>query len=172
MTSPGRPEAERRRVGRLPLALEQAAAYMDQQRRSFAKYLAEWRAQREKVLAWHDEQLMKYPASVATTWETTFGLLSTAARAVLRLAAHLAPEPIPVAMFEEGAEIVGEAHAALCGEQTEELDLADALAELAGYSMITLGEETFTTHRLVQEVTRSRIEEGQGEAWVNLAGPS
>jgi len=153
-------------LGRLPLALEQAAAYMDRRRSSFARYLTEWRERRGKVLAWHDHQLMKYPASVATTWETTFKLLSPTARTVLRLAAHLAPEPITIAMFEEGAEIVAEACAALAEEPAAEIDPMDALAELGDYSMITLEEETFTTHRLVQEVTRSRIAEGQREAWV------
>ena len=169
-------------LGRLPLALEQAAAYMDRQRRSFGKYLAQWKEQRQKVLSWHDEQLMNHPSSVATTWETTFNLLSPAARTVLRLASHLAPEPVAVAMFEEGSAIVAEAFRELCQKHraiprwlqavwiamvpSAAPDLGDALAELADYSMITLEEETLTVHRLVQEVTRRRIDEGDGKVWV------
>ncbi len=92
-------------LGGLPLALEQAAAYIGHHQTTFAKYLESWEKEREEVLAWHDED-MQYPASVATTWQTTLRQLTPKAAALLRLTAFLAPEPIPSAMFEGGEEFV------------------------------------------------------------------
>ena len=64
-----------RELDGLALALEQAGAYIDKLRLSFAEYLGRWRQKRPEVLRWHDERLMQYPASVAITWETTFAQL-------------------------------------------------------------------------------------------------
>ena len=59
-------------LGGLALALEQAGAYIAQRRLSLASYLAQWRGQRDKVLAWYDPRLMQYPKSVAVTSPTSF----------------------------------------------------------------------------------------------------
>ncbi len=45
-------------LGCLPLALEQAAAYVERYRLSFAAYLGEWEGERERVLEWYDERRM------------------------------------------------------------------------------------------------------------------
>src|SRR6185295_4024389 len=60
----------------LPLALEQAGAYIAHHQATFASYLADWERASESVLGWHDESVMQYPASVATTWQTTFHRLT------------------------------------------------------------------------------------------------
>ena len=60
----------------LALALEQAGAYIDERGISFSRYRTDWQERREKVLSWFDPQLMQYPASVATTWLTSFQQLS------------------------------------------------------------------------------------------------
>jgi hypothetical protein len=49
----------------LALMLEQAGANIDKLRLSFAEYLDQWKAKRPEVLRWHDQRLMKYPASVS-----------------------------------------------------------------------------------------------------------
>ena len=87
----------------LAVALEQAGAYIDKLRLSFAEYLARWEAKRPEVLRWHDLRLMKYPASVAVTWETTFAQLGERERRLLEVLAWLAPEPIPLFLFEAAA---------------------------------------------------------------------
>jgi hypothetical protein len=40
-----------------------------------------------EVQAWHDERLMKYPRSLAVTWQTTLEQLSAGEIALLRLLA-------------------------------------------------------------------------------------
>src|SRR4029078_652403 len=79
----------------LPLALEQAAAYIAHHQISFKSYLGDWETQRPTVLSYYDKSVMRYPASVAVTWQTTFNRLHPTAAAILRLTAYLAPDPIP-----------------------------------------------------------------------------
>src|SRR4029077_20815788 len=101
---------------------------------------------------------MQYPYSVAVTWQKTFQQLSPTAAAILRLAAFLAPDPIPSEMFEKGAAIVEEAIGLLC-EETEQAagdpSVKDGIAELASYSMVTRKEGNFTVHRMVQAALQS-----------------
>ncbi|HEY9419801.1 MAG TPA: TIR domain-containing protein [Thermoanaerobaculia bacterium] len=155
-------------LGGLPLALEQAGAYIAHNQMSFAAYLESWRNEREEVLAWYDPTTMQYPASVAATWQATFHHLSPTAAAILRLTAHLAPEPIPQDMFEKGEDLVREAVELLCeeiGQKADSGSVKDGIAELATYSMINRKGTSFTVHRLVREVIRTRISEKRRKDW-------
>jgi tetratricopeptide (TPR) repeat protein len=159
-------------LGGLPLALEQAAAYISQRQMSLAEYLEEWEKEREKVLNWYDGSVMQYPAPVAVTWQKAFQELRPTAAAILRLTAYLAPDPIPSKMFEDGAEIVGEAVGMLCeeaGTQAKDGSVKEAITELASYSMVTRKGESFTVHRMVQDALRSRIPEERRRDWIEYA---
>ncbi len=133
----------------LALALEQAGAFIETRRLSFAEYRKLWESKRAEVLRWHDERLMGYPASVAVTWETSFARLDTTAQSLLRILSWLAPEPIPLALFE--TEPLIEAIA----------EPREALSNLASYSLSRFAQDndTVTIHRLVQEIARSRATE-------------
>ena len=139
-------------LGQLALALEQAGAYIDAQRLTFAQYLAEWRSQQKRVLAWFDERLTHYPKSVAVTWQTSFDPLTPAARQLLHRLAWFAPDPIPESLFDV-PEPTGEPPAA------DPTPPQDALVELEKYSLVTRAPRspTFTVHRLVQAVTRQSL---------------
>jgi hypothetical protein len=69
-------EALARALDGLALALEQAGAYIREVRCTLADYLDRWRRQEERVLEWFDQRQMKYPCSVAVTWQTTWTQLS------------------------------------------------------------------------------------------------
>jgi tetratricopeptide (TPR) repeat protein len=158
-------------LGGLPLALEQAAAYIVHHQTSFAGYLKDWEREREKVLEWYDATVMDYPAPVAVTWQKTFQQLSPIAAAILRLTAFLAPEPIPEAMFEEGEDLVQEAAAVLEEELGQETagSVHDGLADLAAYSMGTRSTGNLIVHRIVQEVLRARIPQGRRRGWLEFS---
>jgi tetratricopeptide (TPR) repeat protein len=130
----------------LALALEQAAAYADRLRISFAEYRRRWEGRREAVLGWFDPRLMAYPRSVATTWQTTFDQLAEPERRLLDVLAWLAPEPIPPGFFE-------------AGPLTARLeDPRAALAGLAEFSLVDFEEDGgVTIHRLVQEAARGLL---------------
>jgi tetratricopeptide (TPR) repeat protein len=133
-------------LGYLALALEQAGAYVAHRQSSLAQYLAQWAQRRDEVLAWFNPRLMQYPASVAITWQASFDQLSPGVRRLLQRLAWLAPEPIPESLLDVPVP----------GRAADEGDPWDALAELAGYSLVTRDRElpVFSVHRLVQEVTR------------------
>ena len=159
-------------LDRLPLALEQAAAYISHNQCSFADYFHQWNSERQNVFAWYDERQMQYPASVAVTWQRTFEQLGPPSRALLHLSAFLAPEMIPSKMFEKSIDIVKEAVELLTGKKLtkkSKLKIDDILAELAAYSMITRQKEGFTVHRILQEVIRSRIPEESRPDWIEKA---
>jgi tetratricopeptide (TPR) repeat protein len=155
----------------LPLALEQAAAYIVHSQISFAEYLAQWRQESEGVLGWYDETVMQYPASLAITWQRSFQQLGPRAQIILRLASFLAPDPIPTAMLESGAQVVEKA-ASLLSEEAGQAEVPatvrEGLAELRALSLISGQGETFTVHRLMQEVVRSRVPAGTRTAWNEL----
>ena len=121
-----------RELDGLALALEQAGAYIDKLHLSFAEYLRRWQERRAEVLRWHDARLMGYPASVAVTWETTFAQLTEPERRLLGVLAWLAPEPIPLTLFETVPLTAAVAEA------------REVLAGLAGYSLARFAAEEDT----------------------------
>jgi tetratricopeptide (TPR) repeat protein len=160
-------------LGGLPLALEQAAAYINHHRLSFADYRIAWEREREAVLAWYDPRLMQYPASMAVTWKTTFDRLSATAGAILRLTAFLAPDPMQVEIFEKGEELVRKAAGLLAEERGIDPDdgsIVNALAGLDAYSMITRQEgRRLVVHRMVQEAMRSQVPKERRRDWIELS---
>ncbi|PQO47907.1 FxSxx-COOH system tetratricopeptide repeat protein, partial [Blastopirellula marina] len=134
----------------LALALEQAGAYIVRTGISLARYRERWAEQDHRVLQWFNENLMKYPRSVATTWETSLAELSEDARTLLNILSWLAPDPIPRFLLEQLEEI----------EDAPELDLDAALGDLTTYSLARWQDERtgIEIHRLVQEITRWRLD--------------
>ena len=87
-------------LGGLPLALEQAAAYIQATGTSLAGYLALFRERRAELLARGEPA--GYRRTVATTWSLAFARLeesAPAAAGLLRLLACLAPEPVPLRLL-------------------------------------------------------------------------
>ncbi|WP_410666315.1 FxSxx-COOH system tetratricopeptide repeat protein [Amycolatopsis sp. lyj-84] len=128
-------------LGWLPLAVEQAGAYLAQNRMTPARYLGLLARSPAKMFAWTAEA-EDAERAVARVWHVTLDRLADtplAAKLLRRLAWH-APERIPRSLLEGDGE---------------EPELSEALGRLAAYSMITLDAETIGVHRLVQAVTRT-----------------
>jgi NB-ARC domain/TIR domain len=80
-------------LGCLPLALEQAGAYVEESQTTLARYLDAFRAHQAEVLA--EGRAHDYPASVAAAWELSFHALernAPPAMTLLELLAFLAPD--------------------------------------------------------------------------------
>jgi tetratricopeptide (TPR) repeat protein len=132
-------------LGCLPLALEQAAAYIAKNRLTFLDYRTLWQRNWEKVAEWADERLTNYPRSLAATWQTSVDQLSKTAKRLLSWLSWLAPSVIPSFMFDvPGIE-------------------RDNLTELLEYSLIRPEAAGFAMHRLLQEVTRRGLPSDQKE---------
>ena len=89
----------------LPLALEQAAAYIVATPATFQRYLESYRTGGLSRLEARRPVLGRYPKSVATTWAANFAAVradSEAAADVLQLSAFLAPDAIPFELLTRG----------------------------------------------------------------------
>jgi Tetratricopeptide repeat len=164
-------------LGLLPLALAQAAAYIETTGRSLAEYLRLLRANHSAVLA--RGAPTSHATPVVATWSLALAELedtSPGSLTLLRVAAFLAPEDIPFRLlFPEGFALrkakldagVLEQVRSLCAGP---LALDDAVAGLRRHSLIGPPGSVFSVHRLVQAVTRDQLAPGQQETWRAAAG--
>jgi tetratricopeptide (TPR) repeat protein len=140
-------------LGYLPLALEQAAAYVIQTRISLASYLGRLRQQPETMYASTGGGPAQW--TISRVWDITVDAIRARnheAIAVLQTLACYSPDDIPRAMLgDSGFEDSG-----IPGQ----LAVDEALGLLASYSMITLTVETISIHRLVQAVIRGMPQQG------------
>lgn len=155
-------------LGDLPLALEQAGAYIEACGCSIAHYLELFRTRRQELLK-RGQPSQDYPDTVATTWELSFQKLqeaSPAAANLLNLCAFLAPDDIPKDLLVEGAVQLPEP---LAGIVHDPVAFNDALAVLRRYSLMEVADEALAVHRLVQAVVRDRLNKKGKEQWCEAA---
>lgn len=160
----------------LPLALEQAAAYMQATGRSITDYLALFQQQRLGLLARGEPA--GYREKVATTWTMAFEQLQQArpeATGLLRLIACCAPEAIPLDLLLRPCPGVAEAVTAEVGQVLaplleDPLAADDAVAALRTYSLTSQRHEgAVSVHRLVQAVTLAQLPAELAAAWRQAA---
>ena len=163
-------------LGGLPLALEQAAAYVHASGGSLAGYLASFLRRRADLLSRGEPT--GYPETVATTWRLAFeDLQQTVPGAVglLRLLAFCAPEAIPLRLLLQQhpglAEQLAPEMAPVLGPLLEdELATGDAIAALRRYSLISPpADGLVSVHRLVQAVTADQMPAELAQVWRQAA---
>ncbi len=159
-------------LGYLPLALEQAGAYIIQNKASFANYLTSYEKNRVKLLKKSKAVTGNYPESVATTWAMNFEEVekeSKASRDLLKASAFLAADNIPFELITQGADKLGaELEAALQGIEEDPLLLSEkVLKPLLSYSLIRVNsvDEMYSLHRLVQEVVQYNMGLDEQRKW-------
>ncbi|RXK87889.1 toll/interleukin-1 receptor domain-containing protein [Chlorobaculum sp. 24CR] len=145
-------------LGDLPLALEQAAAYCDNKKKSFADYLTLFNTRRKEL--WNREKAPDgYKETVATTWSLAFEEIRKVpmAEELLSLCSIVAPDAIPRTLLDRALEIwVGGVNKE---EKLDEFVIDDAYEALRSYSLIMLDEKLVTVHRLVQSVVCDQMNE-------------
>jgi len=152
----------------LPLALDQAAAYMEEHQATVTDYVARYLQQRTALLRLQNSvDRHDYPASVATTWLLSFQQVAranSAAADLLYLLAFLHPDTIPEALLQEGAAALGP-HLQTVVEEPARLQ--EALSLVQQYSLIRRNAETgmLSIHRLVQAVIQDGLEVAQVRQW-------
>ena len=163
-------------LGGLPLALEQAAAYIWATGNNLTDYLDSFRRRRPEMLARGEPT--GYSSTVAATWSLAFGWLeqsAPSATGLLRLLACCAAEAIPLRLLlqprPELAESLGLEVASLLVPLLEDpLAADDAVAGLRQYSLISAPHEgTVSVHRLVQAVTLALLPAERAAAWQQAA---
>jgi hypothetical protein len=142
-------------LGDLPLAAAQAAGYLEQTDLPPADYLRRFRTRRTSLLA--RGEVLGYAGRLDTAWALSLERLrdqDPAAVQLLELAAFLAPEPIPLALFTGHPELLSEP---LRGIAADPDALADTVGALVGYSLARRSPDGFQVHRLVQAVIRHQL---------------
>jgi tetratricopeptide (TPR) repeat protein len=154
-------------LGYLPLALEQAAAFIIEVCWSFDNYYQQYREARPELLNYQTEGGTRYPASAAKTWSMTLDQLSPLGRALLRVAAWLAPDDIPREVFSTDRSVFAEALNA--DRKLSALSIEKALGELSRFSLIRLNTETVSVHRLLQAVEQDSLSAADKIKWIERA---
>ncbi len=154
----------------LPLALEQAGAYVLEKQLRFASYLTAYREQGLELLDRSRPMVEGHPEAVTTTWAMNMrkvGEESPASADLLRACALLAPDDVPEEFLTEGAAELGSAIAVVPLED-DPLAVGALLAPLVRYSLVRrdLVGRTWSVHRLVQEVVKASLGEEERRRWV------
>ncbi len=153
-------------VGGLPLALDQAGAYLEETGCGLHDYLALLR-QRFKDLAERRGGIDSDHLSVAATFLMSFEKLAgqnLAAAELVQAAAFLPPDAIPEEIFTEGAAEFGP----LLQEAASDLLKRDeAIGAAFKFSLLerNTAKKSFAVHRMVQAVARSRMTAQERAQW-------
>src|SRR5450755_2312527 len=169
-------------LGGLPLALDQAGAYIEETGCSLAEYQRLYQRRRTDLLAERRGQLVDdHPLPVATTWSLSFAQVkqnNPAAADLLRLCAFLAPDAIPEEIITEGAAHLG---SNLAPVGADSYLLHQAVEALRAYSLLSRDPHAhmLSVHRLVQATLKDQMEEQDRQQWaertiqaVNAAFPA
>jgi tetratricopeptide (TPR) repeat protein len=155
-------------LGDLPLALEQAAAYLEATATSPGAYL-DLLVTRARELFALSGQPGSTEQTIATTWTVSLDRLrkeAPNAEDLLRLCAFLAPDDLPRAVLEEHSEVLPRR---LARAMRDQLGLQQALGGLRRYSLAAVTDQTISVHRLVQAVIRHELNDYQTREWAQAA---
>ena len=164
-------------LGGLPLALDQAAAYIRSLRQPIKEYLKKYRKQKMLLLKKKKarnlvENTSPERLAVHTTWSLNFEHvkkmseqmdLGETPSIVTKMSAYLGPDDIPYQVINEGLHVVGTS-----GQEVSDLwDAAETVSLLTKFSLFQrYGTDSFSVHRLVQDVIRSEIEKDKIEVHI------
>jgi hypothetical protein len=108
--------------------------------------------------------VVRYRGRVDTAWALSLDRLrdqDPAAVRLLELAAFLAPEPVPLTLFSDHAELLDEPLRSAAADPDA---LADTVGALVGYSLARRSPDGFQLHRLVQAVIRHQLDADRQQA--------
>jgi tetratricopeptide (TPR) repeat protein len=138
-----------------PLAITQAGAFLAETGMAPARYRQLLDQRAGELLA--RGRLGRYPVSLAASWQLAFDRLAAdhpAALQLLCLAAHMAPEPIPITLFTAHPDRLPAQLMAAAGDP---LMFADLLGVLRRRALARIQTDSLQLHRLVQALLRTHL---------------
>jgi tetratricopeptide (TPR) repeat protein len=167
-------------LGGLPLALDQAGAFIEETPSTVAEYLNLYQKEGKRLRKERGELRSEHP-SVTVTFSLAFAELAkrdAVAADLVCICAFLAPDAIPEEIFTRCGAVLGEEF-----EHRAEnpLDFAEILKQAAKFSLIQRDapDHSLDIHRLVQEVLKDEMDAAQHREWaeravraVNIAFPA
>lgn len=158
-------------LGGLPLALDQAGAYLEESGIDLDSYWQIYQQHRADLLAKRGGLVIDHPAPVATTWSLSFGQIkekNPAAADLLRLCTYCSPDAIPEEILTADASALGPALALVAADI---FLLNKAIEALRTYSLVRRDpkEKSLSIHRLVQAVLLDQLSEEERCIWAERA---
>lgn len=147
-------------LGYLPLAIEQAGAFISNSRSMIFKYLKIFRVNRKALLVRKPRGNNTYENSVATTSNVSIERLKTldpGAIGLLHVLAFLNPDEVPTEFLKEGCHVLGDD---LKDVISDDLSLQESLENLQLFSLIRLSEDgvKISIHRSVQSAVQNDLD--------------
>lgn len=155
----------------LPLALDQAAAYIEETDCGLTGYIERFRQRRIALLSRRGGLRPDHPESIVATWSLSFEKIEQAhplAAELLSLCAFLHPDAITEEMLREGArELTPHLHLLA----TDPFELDAAIGVLTTFSLLRRDPDGcfLTLHRLVQTVLREQMDDEERRVWATRA---
>jgi transcriptional regulator with XRE-family HTH domain len=155
----------------LPLALDQAGAYIEETACTVTNYVKAYRSRQSFLLNRRGSPALDHPDSVGTTFSLSFEQVlrvNPLAADLLRLCAFLDPDVIPQEVIRAYIQTSG------VSLGTEDVDaqirVDEAIGLLLRFSMIQRSSkkqgQTLTIHRLVQATIQGAMDKDARHAWI------
>ncbi|MDO0824092.1 tetratricopeptide repeat protein, partial [Desulfosporosinus nitroreducens] len=144
-------------LGFLPLALEQAAAYILKNKNiiTYEKYVELFKKYKLEIFKEDGYESTDYRYTVAVTWNISIGKIDNeSSKQLLNICSFLASDNIDRNIFTDSNKCLPEP---LASEVLSELKYNTVIFQLAQYSLIKLQNNQISIHRLLQEVIRQSV---------------
>jgi tetratricopeptide (TPR) repeat protein len=152
----------------LPLAIEQAAACINQANISIADYLRDYENYWAEMLE-HGRPAGSYPISAAMAWELSFrrmASLNPGAGQLLTLCGFFASDEIPLVMIQNALGALPEDLAAMMRDSAA---LQDALNTLEKFSLAKNAGQTVSVHGVIGAMAQDRLPTIDRMSWATVA---
>lgn len=159
----------------LPLALEQAGAYINDTECGVRGYRKLYDDFRQEIQPLSFGELRDYPETVLSVWRFSLSMVeqnNPAAADLLRLCAFLAPDGIPDEMVIAGADALGPVLKPVAANQ---FTLNTAISLLRKYSLLNrdvdreIDMTRISIHRIMQEVLVDKMDKRTQRLWAERA---
>lgn len=154
-------------LGGLPLALDQAGAYIEETASSLQEYLDFYHSYRLELLQRRGGLTTDHPEAVATTWALAFTQIENSdpvATDLLRFCAFLDPDAIPEELLFAGLQQL-----AASQREIHRLRFSEAIGSLLRLSLVRRNTDThtITVHRLIQSMVRDNLRPEEQSEWIH-----
>ncbi|MDR4460475.1 MAG: TIR domain-containing protein [Nitrospirales bacterium] len=152
----------------LPLALDQAGAYIEATHCGLAAYFELYQSHGIELLKERGLFAPGHPDPVATTWVLSFQKIeqaNPAAAELLRFCAFLHPDSIPEELITERASELGPVLGPVAGNA---LSFNNAIGDILNFSLIhrDMNTHTLEIHRLVQAIILESLNDETRKQWI------
>ncbi|MCL2198810.1 MAG: tetratricopeptide repeat protein [Defluviitaleaceae bacterium] len=145
-----------RQLGYFPLALEQAAAYMQRAVIDCGMYLKKLDKKGLEVFEGDlSTTATDYTSTINKAFSISYEALKESAKQLFNLCTYMAPEQIPIDFFKQQADKFPEP---LCNELKEEEE-DEIIANLIDYSLVKRDGDFLNIHRFVQKLGREKLKD-------------